>query len=76
MFSKLDLNQNAVKTSIGIFLTHRFSSNSADMIFFDQFKVPMIKFGKSFAEFMILIALLKEFGVFSKTNIGHVQNCP
>ena len=28
------------------------------MIFFDQFKVPTIKFGKCFAEFMILIALL------------------
>ena len=33
-----------------------------DMIFFDQFKVPTIKFGKCFAEFMILIALLKKFG--------------
>ena len=32
-----------------------------DMIFFDQFKVPMIKFGKYFAEFMIPIALLKKF---------------
>ena len=31
------------------------------MIFFDQFKMPTIKFGKCFAEFMILIALLKEF---------------
>ena len=33
-----------------------------DMIFFDQFKVPTIKFGKCFAEFMITIALLKKFG--------------
>ena len=33
-----------------------------DMIFFDQFKVPSIKFGKCFAEFMISIALLKKFG--------------
>ena len=33
-----------------------------DMILFDQFKVPTIKFGKYFAEFMIPIALLKEFG--------------
>ena len=33
-----------------------------DMIFFDQFKVPTIKFGKCFAEFMIPIALLKKFG--------------
>ena len=32
------------------------------MIFFDQFKVPTIKFGKCFAEFLILIALLKKFG--------------
>ena len=30
-----------------------------DMIFFDQFTVPTIKFGKCFAEFMIPIALLK-----------------
>ena len=33
------------------------------MIFFDQFKVPTIKFGKCFAEFMIPIALLKKFAV-------------
>ena len=33
-----------------------------DMIFFDQFKEPTIKFGKCFAEFMIPIALLKKFG--------------
>ena len=32
------------------------------MIFFDQFKVPTIEFGKCFAEFMIPIALLKKFG--------------
>ena len=32
-----------------------------DMIFIDQFKVLMIKFGKCFAEFMIPMALLKEF---------------
>ena len=32
------------------------------MIFFDQFKVPAIKFGKCFVEFIIPIALLKEFG--------------
>ena len=29
-----------------------------DMIFFDQFKVPTVKFGKYFTEFMILKALL------------------
>ena len=34
----------------------------ADMIFFDQFIVPMIECGKCFAEFMIPVALLKEFG--------------
>ena len=28
-----------------------------DMIFFDQFKVPTITFGKCFVEFMIPIAL-------------------
>ena len=33
-----------------------------DMIFFDQFKVPSIKLGNCFAEFMIPIALLKKFG--------------
>ena len=33
------------------------------MIFFDQFNVPTIKFGKSFAEFMIPIALLGSFAV-------------
>ena len=32
-----------------------------DMIFFDQFKVPTVKFGKCCAEVMIPIALLKEF---------------
>ena len=32
-----------------------------DMIYLDQYKVPTIKFGKYFAEFMIPIALLKKF---------------
>ena len=41
-------------------LLHKFFLT--DMIFFDQFKVPTIKFGKCFAEFMIPIALLKNFG--------------
>ena len=41
-------------------LLHRFFQT--DMIFFDQFKVPTLKFGKRFAEFMIPIALLKKFG--------------
>ena len=31
------------------------------MVLFDQFKVATIKFGKRFAEFMIPIALLKEY---------------
>ena len=33
-----------------------------DMIFFDLFKVPTIKFGKCFAEITIPIALFKKFG--------------
>ena len=33
-----------------------------DMIFFNQFKVPMVKFRKYFAEFIIPIALLEKFG--------------
>ena len=33
------------------------------MIFFDQFKVHTIKFGKCFAEFMIQIALPKNLAV-------------
>ena len=32
------------------------------MIFFDQLKVPTIKFGNCSVEFMIPITLLKEFG--------------
>ena len=40
-------------------LLHKFFQT--DMIFFDQFKVPTIKFGKCFVEFMIPIALLKKF---------------
>ena len=31
-----------------------------DMIFFDQFKTSMIKFGKCFAEFMIPINIIQE----------------
>ena len=37
-------------------LLHKFFQT--DMILFDQFKEPTIKFGKCFAEFMISIALL------------------
>ena len=36
-----------------------------DMIFIDQFNVPTIKFGKCFAEFMILIALQRMKSLFS-----------
>ena len=43
------------------YLLHKFFQT--DMIFFDQFKVPTIKFGKCFAEFMIQIALLKNLAV-------------
>ena len=41
-------------------LLHKFFQT--DMIYFDQFKVPTIKFGKCFAEFLIPIALPKKFG--------------
>ena len=41
-------------------LLHKFFLT--DMILFDQFKVPTIKLGKCFAEFMIPLALLKKFG--------------
>ena len=41
-------------------LLHKFFQT--DMIFFNQLKVPTIKFGKCFAEFMIPLALLKKFG--------------
>ena len=34
------------------------------MIFLDQFKVPTIKFGKCFAEFMIPIALLNSWKLY------------
>ena len=37
------------------------------MIFFDQSKVPTIKFGKCFAEFLIPIALLKNPSLKIKT---------
>ena len=38
------------------------SFSQTDMMFFDQFKVPTIKFGKRFAKFMIPIAYIKKFG--------------
>ena len=41
-------------------LLHKFFQT--DIIFFDQFKVSTIKFGKCFAELMIPIALLKKLG--------------
>ena len=44
------------------------------MIFFDQYIVPTIKFGKCFAEFMIPIDLLKEFGSLECVTIIEVIN--
>ena len=44
------------------------------MIFFDQFKVPMIKFGKCFAELMIHIAVPKKFGSLEFVTIIEVSN--
>ena len=44
------------------------------MIFFDQFKVPTIQFGKCFAEFMKPIALLKKFGSKEFVTIIEVSN--
>ena len=43
------------------------------MVLFDQFKVATIKFGKCFAEFMIPIALLKEyFDVINMRRAGYL----
>ena len=53
-------------------LLHKFFQT--DMIFFDQFKVPTIKFRKYFAEFMIPIALLKKFGSKEFVTIIEVSN--
>ena len=53
-------------------LLHKFFQ--ADMIFFNQFKVPTIKFGKCFAELMIPIALHKEFGRQELVTIIEVSN--
>ena len=52
--------QISIKFWITNTLWHKFFFQT-DMIFFDQFKVPTIEFGKCFAEFMISIALLKKF---------------
>ena len=52
--------QSSIEFWITTTLLHKCFQN--DMIYFDQFKVPTIKFGKSFAEFVIPIALLKKFG--------------
>ena len=59
-----DLLKFIHKISIEFLITNTLlhSFFQTDMIFFDQFKVPTIKFGKRFAEFMIPIALLKKFG--------------
>ena len=50
-----------IPISIGLRITNA-KIFQTDMILFDQLKVPTIKFGKCFAEFMIPIALLKKFG--------------
>ena len=44
------------------------------MIFFNQFKLTPIKFGKRFAEFLIPIALLKKFGSKEFVTIIEVSN--
>ena len=58
-FLKL-IYQISIEFRITNTLLHKFFQT--DMIFFDQFKMPTIKFGKCFAEFMIPRALLKKFG--------------
>ena len=50
--------QISIKFWITNALLHKFFQT--DMIFFDQLKVPTIKIGKCFAEFMIPKALLKK----------------
>ena len=54
-------------------LLHKFFQT--DMIFFDQFKVPRIKFGKCFAEFMIPIALLKLLAVKNLLRLLKLLTC-
>ena len=51
--------------SIEFWITNTLLHNffQTDMIFFDQFQVPTIKFGKCFAEFMIPIAFLRSLAV-------------
>ena len=55
----LNLYTESPKNS-GLEIPRCISFFQTDMIFFDQFKVPTIKFGKCFVEFMTPIALLKE----------------
>ena len=57
----LNLYTNSPKNS-GLQIPCCISFFQTDMIFFDQFKMATIRFGKCFAEFMIPIALLKKFG--------------
>ena len=52
--------QISIEFWIATTLLHKFFQ--IDMIFFRSIKVPTIKFGKRFAEFIIPIALLKKFG--------------
>ena len=55
------IDQISIKLLITNTLLHKFFQT--DVIFFDQFKVPTIKFGKSFAKFMIQIACLRSLAV-------------
>ena len=60
-FPMIFLNQISIKFWITNTLLHKFLLT--DMIFFDQFKVPTIKFGKCFVEFMIPIACLRSLAI-------------
>ena len=64
--------QISIKFLITNTLLHKFFQT--DMIFFDQFKVPTIKFVNFFANFMIPIALLKKFGSHEFVTIIEVSN--
>ena len=58
-----DFLQFIYQISIEFWITYTLLNKffQTDMIVFDQFKVPTIKFGKRFAEFMIPMALHKKF---------------
>ena len=56
----LNIYTKSIKFWIRNTLLHNFFQT--DMVFFDQFKVPTIKSGNYFAEFMKPIELFKELG--------------